>query len=252
MIEILILSIVQGITEFIPVSSSAHLILFSKYFNFNNQGLTLDISLHIGSLIAVLIYFRDDLINFIKNKSLFLKIIVSAIPIMIVGYLLVKLNLIDRLRNFQVIGWMTIIFGVFLYIADKRQIEKNINQHFNYKTAILIGLIQVLALIPGVSRSGITISAARIFEFKREDSLKISFLLSIPTLFSVSFFNIFNLYQSNNLSFSFTNILAIIMSFVFSYLTIKYFLSYVKKFDLKLFVYYRIILGTFILIIAYL
>ena len=116
----------------------------------------------------------------------------------------------------------------------------------------MIGLIQVLALIPGVSRSGITISAARIFEFKREDSLKISFLLSIPTLFSVSFFNIFNLYQSNNLSFSFTNILAIIMSFVFSYLTIKYFISYVKKFDLKLFVYYRIILGTFILIIAYL
>ena len=92
---------------------------------------------------------------------------------------------------------MTIIFGIFLYFADKTEINKKIDSHFNYKSAILIGIFQVLSLIPGVSRSGITISAARILKFKREDSAKISFLLSIPTLLAVSFFNIFNLYQMN-------------------------------------------------------
>lgn len=252
MFEVLFLSIIQGVTEFLPISSSAHLILFSKYFNLNSQGITLDMSLHIGSLLAVTIYFKDDLFNFVQNKTLFFKIIISSIPVMLIGYLLVRLNLIEQLRSFEVIGWMTIIFGIFLYFADKTEINKKIDSHFNYKSAILIGIFQVLSLIPGVSRSGITISAARILKFKREDSAKISFLLSIPTLLAVSFFNIFNLYQMNNLRLSLENFYAIVLSFIFSYLTIKYFLNYIKKFDLKLFVVYRIILGIIILFFSYL
>ena len=135
---------------------------------------------------------------------------------------------------------------------DKNENKKNINNDFSFKTGVLIGIFQVLALIPGVSRSGITMSAARMLKFKREDSVKISFLLSIPTLLSISFFNIFNLYQMNNLKISLENFLAIILSFIFSYLTIKYFLNYIKKFDFKLFVYYRIILGLIILFFSYL
>ena len=210
MFEILFLSFVQGLTEFIPVSSSAHLILFPRYLDFSNQSITLDMSLHIGSLLAVIIYFKNDLINFTQNRTLFIKIIISSLPIMFVGYLLVEFNLIDKFRNFEVIGWMTIVFGIFLYFMDKNENKKNINNDFSFKTGVLIGIFQVLALIPGVSRSGITMSAARMLKFKREDSVKISFLLSIPTLLSISFFNIFNLYQMNNLKISLENFLAII------------------------------------------
>lgn len=251
MFEILFLSFVQGLTEFIPVSSSAHLILFSRYLDFSNQSITLDMSLHIGSLLAVIIYFKNDLINFTQNRTLFIKIIISSLPIMFVGYLLVEFNLIDKFRNFEVIGWMTIVFGIFLYFMDKNENKKNINNDFSFKTGVLIGIFQVLALIPGVSRSGITMSAARMLKFKREDSVKISFLLSIPTLLSISFFNIFNLYQMNNLKISLENFLAIILSFIFSYLTIKYFLIFVKKFNLNVFVFYRLILSIILFYLIY-
>ena len=126
MIEILILSLIQGIAEFIPVSSSSHLIIMSDLLEFSEADLTIDVSLHIGSFIAVITYFRKDLIDYIKNKDLFLKIIFSSIPIMVVGYLLVKLEIIYQLRNLEIIGWTTIIFGIFLFISDKFKIEKNI------------------------------------------------------------------------------------------------------------------------------
>ena len=127
MVEVLILSIVQGITEFIPVSSSSHLILVSEFVNLKSQNLSIDVSLHIGSFLAVITYFRKDISDFIKNKDLFFKIFLSSLPVMIVGYLLVKYNLIDQLRNIKIIGWMTIIFGILLYISDKFKVEKRID-----------------------------------------------------------------------------------------------------------------------------
>ena len=113
MLEIFILSLVQGITEFLPISSSSHLILISKYLNFETKNLSIDVSLHIGSFIAVIYYFRNDILDFIKNKKLFYKIIISSIPVMIVGFFLVKLNLIEHLRNIKMIVWMTIILGFY-------------------------------------------------------------------------------------------------------------------------------------------
>ena len=248
MVEIILLSILQGFTEFLPVSSSSHLILISKYFSFNNQGLNIDMSLHTGSLIAVIVYFKKDIIYFLKDQSLLYKIILSSIPVMIVGFCLVSLGVIDQLRSYKVIGWTTIIFGVFLYLSDKSKIKLNISDNFNYKSAIIIGCFQILSLIPGVSRSGIAISAARILKFNRADSVKISFLLSIPTLSAVSIFNFFSLYNSNNLNFSLLNILAVLLSFVISFITIKYFLIFIEKFSLNIFVIYRIILGSIILL----
>ena len=251
MIEVLILSLVQGVTEYLPISSSSHLIIISKLINFQEQSLSIDVSLHIGSFIAVLVYFKNDLINFYKNKKLFLKIIISSIPVIFVGYILVQTNLFEELRNIKTIGWMTFIFGILLYISDKFKLKKDLYKDLNIKSAILIGLFQVLSLVPGVSRSGITITAARFLNFKRFDAAKISFLLSIPTLGAVSFFGIFNLMKSTDLNFSFLNLLSIFLSFIFSYLTIKFFLNFIKKFDLKVFVIYRVILGILILIIAY-
>ena len=252
MIEIFLLSLIQGITEFIPVSSSSHLILFSNYTNFEEQSLLIDVSLHIGSFLAVLCYFYKDILDFIKNKILFLKILISSIPVMLVGFFLVETNLIENLRNIKVIAWTTLIFGIILYFSDKCDLSKNIESNFSFKSAIFIGTFQILSLIPGVSRSGITLSAARILNFNRFDSAKISFLLSLPTLGAVSLFGLNNTLSSNNIDFSITNILCIILSFLFSILTIKYFLKFVRKFSLKIFVIYRVLLGVILLFLSYL
>ena len=252
MIEVLILAIIQGVTEFLPISSSSHLILISNYINFNNQNLTIDVSLHIGSFLAVITYFFKDIINFFRDKKLFYKILLSSFPVMVVGYILVKYNFIDTLRNIELIAWTTIIFGILLYIADKFKIEKKIENDLSYKSAIFIGFFQVLSLIPGVSRSGITITAARFLQFERYDSAKISFLLSIPTLGAVSIFGLNNLINSESLEFSFLNLLSITLSFMFSLITIKFFLSFIQKFSLKIFVIYRIFLGLVLLYLSYL
>ena len=251
MAEIIFLSIIQGITEFLPVSSSAHLILFSNYFNFNNQSLTLDISLHLGSLLAIIFYFKKDLLDFVSNKFLFLKILISSIPVMIFGFCLVKFNLIEYLRSYEIIGWTTIIFGVLLYFSDLKKTKKKINKDFKYSTALYIGLFQVLSLVPGVSRSGIAITGSRFLNFSRLDSAKISFLISIPALTLVSLYNLQILIIEKNFEVYKINLLGIILSFLFSYLTIKYFLSYIKKFSLTAFVVYRIFLGTIILLYVY-
>tara|TARA_Y100000591_G_scaffold196867_1_gene170392 strand:+ start:34 stop:792 length:759 start_codon:yes stop_codon:yes gene_type:complete len=252
MFEIIALSLIQGITEFLPVSSSSHLVIVSEFFNFENRELEIDVSLHIGSFFAVIVFFRNDIYNFLKNKDLFLKIFISSLPVMIVGYFLVKLNLIDQIRNIKVIGWTTLIFGVVLYISDKSNINNKLSNNFTYKSAIIIGLLQILSLIPGVSRSGISISGARFLRFNRYDSAKIAFLLSIPTLAAVSIYGLNNLIESESFEFSFLLISSILLSFVFSFITIKYFLKFVQSFSLNIFVIYRIILGLCLLVIAYL
>ncbi len=252
MFEIFILSIIQGVTEFLPVSSSSHLILVSEYFKFDNQSLSIDVSLHIGSFIAVIFFFKNEIFSFLKNRDLFFKIFVSSIPVMIAGYILVKYDLIEHLRNVKIIGWTTVIFGFLLYFSDKFEKSNNIKENFNYKSAIVIGLFQVLSLIPGVSRSGISITAARFLNFDRVDSVKISFLLSIPTLAAVSFFGISSLLSSGDLEFSLLNIFSIFFSFIFSLITIKFFLHFAKRFSLNIFVFYRVILGSIVLLIAYL
>ena len=252
MIEILILSLVQGITEFLPISSSSHLILISDFLDFKNQNLSIDVSLHIGSFIAVLLYFYKDILNFFDNKILFFKIFISSIPLMIIGFFLVETGFVEKIRNLKIIAWTTVIFGFLLFLSDKFKLEKNIEKNFTMKSAIFIGLFQVLSLIPGVSRSGIAITASRLLNFKRVDAAKISFLLSIPILGAVSLFGLKNLIFSENSYFTVSNLIAIFFSFLTSLVTIKYFLIYIKKFNLNIFVYYRILLGLILLAIAYL
>jgi undecaprenyl-diphosphatase len=251
-IEILILSLIQGITEFLPISSSSHLILISKYLNFDSQSLSIDVSLHIGSFLAVIFYFYKDIINFYENKILFLKIFVSSIPVMVVGFFLIKSGAVEKIRSIEIIAWTTLIFGFLLYISDKFELKKNIKNDFNLKSAIIIGLLQISSLIPGVSRSGIAITAARFLKFKRTDAAKISFLISIPILGAVSGYGFMNILFTKNINFTIINLLAIILSFLFSLLTIKYFLKYIKKFSLNIFVYYRLLLGFILLMITYL
>ncbi len=252
MIEILILSLVQGITEFLPISSSSHLILISDYLNFDEQGLTIDVSLHIGSFFAVIFYFYKDIVNFYENKILFFKIFISSIPIMIIGFFLTRSGVIEGIRGMEVIGWTTLIFGILLYISDKFKLDKNIKNDFNLKSAIFIGLLQILSLVPGVSRSGIAITAARFLNFKRTDAAKISFLISIPILGAVSFYGLTNILFIENADLTIKNLIAISLSFLFSLITIKYFLKYISRFSLNIFIFYRVGLGCILLILAYL
>ena len=251
-VEILILSIIQGVSEFLPISSIAHLVLVSKYYVFNNQNLLIDICLHLGSLLAIIIYFRDDLFNFVKNKKFLIKILIGTIPIIPIGYIFFQTGIINQLRNLEVIGWTSFAFGILLYISDKTKIKKKIETDFSNKSAIFIGMFQVLALIPGVSRSGITITSGRLLGFNRFDSAKVSFLLSIPTLLAASILGIYNIYREASSELNFLAIIAVIFSFIFSYLTIMIFLNFIKKFSLKIFVVYRIIISILILSIVYL
>jgi len=250
-IEILILSAIQGLTEFLPVSSAAHLVLISKYYEFNNQNLLIDICLHLGSLIAIIFYFRKDLFNFIQNRSFLIKILVGTIPIIPVGYILYQTGLMNHLRSLEVVAWMNLIFGILLYVSDKAKITKKINTEFTNKSAIIIGLFQVLALIPGVSRSGITITSGRLLGFNRFDSAKVSFFLSIPTLAAASLLGIYNIYKESSTELNFLAIIAVIFSFIISYFTIALFLSYIKKFSLNIFVIYRMLLSLLLLYIVY-
>ena len=168
------------------------------------------------------------------------------------GYFLLKTNLIESLRNIEVIGWATIIFGILLFISDKFKINKSIKRDLNYKSALFIGLFQILSLIPGVSRMGITITASRFQNFNRYDASKISFLLSIPVLGVITIYGLNNLLTSGDLSVSILDFFSIFLAFIFSIFTIKFFLQYVRRFNLNIFVGYRLVLGIILLSITYL
>jgi len=193
-IEILILSAVQGISEFLPISSSAHLILVSNFYDLKTGSLLIDISLHLGSLFAIIFYFRKDLLDLKNNK--------------------------------------------------------NISSNLSLKSIIIIGLFQILALIPGVSRAGITMTAARFMKFNRVDSGKISFLLSIPALTGASLLGLRDIFYQS-IEINYVVITAVIFSFLFSYITVKFFLNYLNRFSLNIFVFYRIIISLVLFAIIY-
>jgi undecaprenyl-diphosphatase len=249
--EIIILSIVQGISEFLPISSSAHLNIIEVIFDFNSGSLMIDVSLHLGSLLAIIFYFKEELLNLGSNQKLLSLIIIGSIPIIIAGYTLSSTGLVILLENnLKIIAWTTLIFAIILYFADKSSMDKKISANLNSKTILYIGLFQILALIPGVSRAGITITASRLFKFNRFDSSKISFLLAIPAIAGASVFQLKE-HIEQSFELNYLILISITLSFLFSYFTIKFFLNYINKFSLNVFVIYRIIISIILFIIIY-
>ena len=249
-IEIVILSLIQGISEFLPISSSAHLVVVSTLYEFKSSSLLIDVSLHFGSLLAIIFFFRKELINLRNNLKLLSLMFFGSVPLIIVGYILYKTELIYALRDIRIIAWSTLIFGIILYFADKCRFDKKISSNLNLKTILYIGLFQILALIPGVSRAGITITAARFFKFNRFDSSKISFLLAIPALTGASVLGLKDIINQS-FEFSYLVFIAITLSFLSSYFTVKFFLEYINKFSLNIFVIYRIVVAIILFIIIY-
>ena len=249
-LQTLLLALIQGVSEFIPVSSSAHLILFSNIINDYSNSVLMDTSLHLGSLIAIVHFFWKDLINFNNNKKIWILIIIGSLPLIIFGYFIFNYNLYENIREVEVIAWSTLIFGLLLYFSDKLNVSKSFNENLNIKNILIIGLFQVMALIPGASRSGVVITGSRFLNFNRFDAAKISFILSIPALLGASVLTLkdsFLIEQTFNLNIFFS----IFFSYIFSYLTIKYFLIYIKNFSLNIFVFYRILLSLFLFYFIY-
>ena len=211
----------------------------------------IDVSLHLGSLLAIMFYFRRELLDLKNNQKLLSLLVIGSIPLVIAGYIISTTGIINLLEdNLKVIAWTTLIFGIILYLADKSKFDKKISSNLNLKTILYIGLFQILALIPGVSRAGITITAARLFKFNRFDSSKISFLLAIPAIAGASVLQLKNAVEQD-FQFNYLILISITLSFLFSYFTVRFLLDYINKFSFNIFVIYRIIISIILFIIIY-
>ena len=254
--DLLILSIIQGLTEFLPVSSSAHLILISEFLNSSDQGIVFDVAVHLGTLFAAMIYFRKEVIGMIRGLSFneknkedthqLVNIAVAVSPILIIGFLL--RDFVDQnLRSSEVIAYATIFFGLILLWSDKIKTISNSIALISNRQAFIIGLSQCLALIPGTSRSGITISTALFLGIGRETAAKFSFLLAIPTIGAIAASELISLSKQDLLNQGSDLILAGCISFGVAYFTIDIFLKLVKRFSFTPFVVYRVLLGVWLL-----
>lgn len=255
------LSIVQGITEFLPISSSGHLILFAEFTPFEDQGLAVDIALHIGSIVAVIIYFYKDIIEIIKGvvskcffpdfsnqgNRLAYQIVLASIPALIMGFCLRNFGM-EYFRNPKIIGWTILIYGLILYVADKKGQSSKNTSDISFKDALFIGLAQCLALIPGTSRSGVTITMARFLGVNRSDAAKFSMLLSIPTIAAAGTLELYRLYKTSNITEIGNVIDAIGFSFIFSMMVIFAMMKWLQKFTFLPFVIYRVILGSVLIL----
>jgi undecaprenyl-diphosphatase len=261
LIQIIVLSLIQGLTEFLPVSSSAHLILGSKVFSWPDQGLIFDVATHLGTLLAVLVYFRKDLWAMLKpwfvadkggaaSRQLGLTLIVASIPAIIAGGLLhgwVE----AALRDTRVIAFSTIGFGLLLWWADARFARSRLLTDMNMKSGVLIGLAQMLALVPGTSRSGITITMGRMLGFNADSAARFSFLLSIPIIAAAGAYGVLRMLLNDTTIDWFQFSLAVVLSALAGWLCIAVFLALLNRVGLVPFVLYRLALGVALVWIAF-
>ena len=255
--ETIFLALLQGLTEFLPISSSAHLILPSQLLGFADQGLAFDVAVHAGSLLAVVLFFRVQVFELAnaffasfagkksKDSMLAWGIVIATIPAVIFGLLFgdfIEANL----RSIWVIAGTTILFAPLLWVADNKRGESRNEYSANWKTAIAIGMAQALALIPGTSRSGITITAALMLGFTRQAAARYSFLMSIPVILAAGGYKTLELCQSpNQINWSDLG-LGALFSFISAFACIHFFLKLIDKMGMLPFVIYRILLGLFL------
>lgn len=264
--HILFLSVLQGLTEFLPVSSSGHLILFSKFTSFPDQGMALDIAVHVGSIFAVMIYFRKVIWQVVKGtlKSYFIPnfnnfgsrvfwlMVIGTLPVVFVGMMFRKYGIEFRDEDgSKVIGWTILGFGLLLFVADKIGWTIRKVEHLGVIDAILIGCAQCLALVPGTSRSGVTMTMARFLGMERSEAAKFSMLLSIPAIIGAATLVGYELYSEGQIVQLLQAVDGVIYSFIASILAIDIMMWWLKKSTFLPFVIYRIALGTILLLNAY-
>ncbi|MCB1387781.1 MAG: undecaprenyl-diphosphate phosphatase [Rhodobacteraceae bacterium] len=262
--HILILALIQGITEFLPISSSAHLILFPQLTGLQDQGVALDVAVHVGTLLAVMIYFRDDVgrvwralpelargrIDSAGARMAFL-LLIATIPVIVLGFVLKVTGLVDSMRSMAVIGWTMLGFGVVLYAADKLGPEDRRAEGWTLRDAVILGLWQAVALIPGTSRSGSTITGARFLGFERHDAARLSMLMSIPTIIASGVLTALDLFETANARAALDGLVGASISFVAALVALRLMMRFLAAVSFTPYVIYRIALGGFLLWMAY-
>lgn len=261
--EIIILAIIQGLTEFLPISSSAHLILPSAVLGWHNQGLAYDVAVHVGSLLAVMIYFRQDIMRLLaawfrqgfsqqqsSDSKLAWWVILATIPAVIAGFILK--DVIEQYgRSALVIACTTIIFGLLLWYADRKATMQKSLEQITWKNALFIGLAQAIAVIPGTSRSGITMTAGLLLGLNRESAARFSFLLSIPIILGAGLLATVDLLQSPDPVQWMELLIGAMFSFICAYACIYLFLAWISRIGMLPFVIYRLILGVLLLLFVF-
>ena len=265
-LQLLILAGVQGVTEFLPISSSGHLILVPIFAGWADQGLTLDVAVHVGTLGAVMVYLWRDMGAMLAGlwmmlhgrrhpgTRLFWLAVLATVPLIGGGYALNEYSHMvgeNWLRGIELIGWTTLGFGILLYMADKIGMTVRRVEHLRISDAVLIGLAQILALVPGTSRSGITMTAARFLGMERSDAARFSMILSIPAIIGAGTLKGWDLYQSGDAALTSAAFLAAGLSFIAALITITVLMAWLKRASFTPFVIYRIALGGFLLAVAH-
>ncbi|MBT5109033.1 MAG: undecaprenyl-diphosphate phosphatase [Rhodospirillaceae bacterium] len=253
--HILILALVQGITEFLPISSSGHLVLTSQVLGWPDQGLIIDIAVHVGTLFAVMLYFWRDMIRIGigcgqvamlrpgAEGRLALNLIIATIPVVIVGFL-AKSYIETYLRSAEVIAWTTLGFGVLLWLVDRLGLTIRRIEHLGVFNALFIGMAQVLALVPGTSRAGVTITAARLLGMERSEAARFSMLMSIPTILGAGLLIGLDLYESGDVALRTDVFLAVGLSFVTALVAIWGLMTWLRRSSFTPFVMYRMLLAA--------
>ncbi|MDT8329007.1 MAG: undecaprenyl-diphosphate phosphatase [Roseovarius sp.] len=263
--HIFLVAVLQGITEFLPISSSGHLILLPKLTGLEDQGQMIDVAVHVGTLLAVMIYFWADLRGAIAGlprlmrgradtpgARLAMLLLIATVPVIIIGLVLQLTGLEDKMRSITVIGWTTLIFGLLLYLSDQRGARVHTTTDWTIKHAVILGFWQAIALIPGTSRSGITITGARFLGYARHDAAKVSMLMSVPTIAASGVFLGAKVAVSADMSLLRDGVIAALFSFVAALLALSLMMRLLRSVSFTPYVIYRIILGLSLLGFAYL
>lgn len=263
LLHIVVLALVQGITEFLPISSSGHLILVPWVAGWPDQGVTMDVAVHVGTLGAVMAYLWRDITSILTGLWAMTKgkgvndgarlgffLVLGTLPVVGAGYWMHK-NMPDGIRSIEVIGWATLGFGVVLWLVDRFGLTLRRMEHLKVSDVIIIGLSQCVALIPGTSRSGITMAAGRMLGMERPDCARFSMLLSIPTIVGAGMLKGWDLYKSGDSVQIDTALTGAAFSFVAAFIAIALMMAWLKRASFTPFVIYRVALGGFLLAFAY-
>ncbi|MCC6006637.1 MAG: undecaprenyl-diphosphate phosphatase [Rhodobacteraceae bacterium] len=263
LLNLLLIAIIQGITEFLPISSSAHLILFPALTGTEDQGLVIDAAVHVGTLAAVMVFFRSETARLARGTAqlargrtggadarLALLMALATIPVVVVGAALAISGLIEEMRSVRLIAWMTIIWAIFLYLADRFGPRVRTLPDWSLRHAVVMGLVQALSLVPGTSRSGATMTAARAMGFDRVEAARISLLMSIPAVAAVGAWIVIGIIRQGDVALGLDAAMAAVLAFGAALLALAFLMRMVRDWSFTPFVIYRLVLGGLLLWIA--
>jgi len=262
--QLLLIAIIQGLTEFLPVSSSGHLILLPSLTGLEDQGLVIDVAVHLGTLMAVMLYFQKDVRLALSGIPALMRgrldepgarlaflLAVATVPVVFAGLFLKLSGLSDAMRSVTVIGWTMLLFGLVLYWVDQKGAEQKTAPDWTLKDAVIMGLWQALALIPGTSRSGATISGARALGYGRESAAKLAMLMSIPTIIASGVLLGAEVAVTANAQAARDGAIAAVFAFFSALLALTLMMRLLRTVSFTPYVIYRVVLGVVLLVIAY-